>query len=277
LSTFAGTDTRTARMRVHLGRILVYPIKSLDGVEVEESKITPGGILEHDRAYAVMDELGKVVNGKRTPRIHGLRCQFDAAFSEVYVGDRESGAGVQCGLADPGPLNGWLSGYFGFPVTLHAEPNGGFPDDREASGPTIVGLSSLVEVAGWFPGLDLLGVRRRFRSNLELEGVGVPPFWEDGLFGEPGTLKPFAIGDVRISGHNPCQRCVVPTRDPDTATGIPGFQKEFMERRRQSLPSWAASSRFNHFYRFAVNTSIGPSEAGKVLRVGDLVAQAATP
>ena len=72
-------------------------------------------------------------------------------------------------------------------------------------------------------------------------------------------------------GHNPCQRCVVPTRDPDSSDPVAGFQKKFMELRRAPVPEWADARRFNHFYRFAVNTSITPAEAGKRLRIGDAV------
>jgi len=46
---------------LHLGSLTIYPIKSLDGLSVAESTITPGGILEHDRAYAIFDEQGKTV------------------------------------------------------------------------------------------------------------------------------------------------------------------------------------------------------------------------
>jgi uncharacterized protein YcbX len=42
-------------------------------------------------------------------------------------------------------------------------------------------------------------------------------------------------------------------------------------RRKRHLPPWAESNRFNHFYRFAANTSIPSSEQGNVLRVGDPV------
>jgi hypothetical protein len=96
-------------------------------------------------------------------------------------------------------------------------------------------------------------------------------FEEDRLFAGPDELRPFSIGAVQFHGHNPCQRCVVPTRDPDTAAAIPNFQKTFMELRRQHLPPWADARRFNHYYRFAVNTSVAKSEAGKVIRVGDPV------
>jgi uncharacterized protein YcbX len=258
-------------MRLTLSRIDVFPIKSLDGVSLEEAVITAGGILEHDRVYAIVDAQGKYLNGKRDARVHRLRCRFDPAFREVSLAEADSGRETQFVLAETEPLNRWLSGYFGMAVTLNCETKRGFPDDREASGPTVVTEPSLVEVAGWYPGLTVESVRARFRTNLELNGNGAPAFWEDRLYGAPGELKPFEIGAIRLFGHNPCQRCAVPTRDPATGAAIAGFQKEFMERRRQTFPDWANTARFNHYYRFAVNTSLPPSEYGKRLRVGDAV------
>jgi uncharacterized protein len=57
----------------HLSKILVYPIKSLDGVEVSQAQILEGGALANDREFAMFDEAGKYVNAKRTEKIHGLR------------------------------------------------------------------------------------------------------------------------------------------------------------------------------------------------------------
>ena len=39
---------------MHLGRIVIFPIKSLDGMVVDEAAITPGGILENDRVFAIL-------------------------------------------------------------------------------------------------------------------------------------------------------------------------------------------------------------------------------
>ena len=252
-----------------LERIIIYPIKSLDGVDVQETRVTPGGILEFDRIHAIVDEKGAYVNGKRTPRVQLLRAEFAPDFQEIAIGTRDAPALEHFSLSAPAALNRWLSDFFGFAVTLTSEAASGFPDDRGAPGPTITNKASLEEVAGWYAGLPLENVRRRFRSNLELGGVG--PFWEDHLYGKPGELKPFAIGEVPFRGHNPCQRCVVPVRDPDHAEPIPQFQKIFMERRQQTLPPWAERERFNHFYRFAINTSIPAEGTGRTLRVGDAV------
>jgi uncharacterized protein YcbX len=252
-----------------LERIIVYPIKSLDGVSVPEARVTPGGILEFDRIFAIVDETGAYVNGKRTPRVQVLRAGFSPGFEEIAIGVTGDAARHHFSLRAPAALNRWLSDFFGFAVSLTREDLNGFPDDRGAPGPTITSKASLQEVAGWFPGLSLENARRRFRGNLELGGVG--PFWEDRLYGKPGELKPFQVGEIPFLGHNPCQRCVVPVRDPDRADPIPNFQKLFMERRRETLPPWAEKERFNHYYRFAINTSIPPGAAGKSLRVGDPV------
>jgi uncharacterized protein YcbX len=252
---------------MYLGRISIFPIKSLDGLQVDEVRIARGGILENDRIYAIFDEKGCVVNGKRTARIHQLRCGFGPGLKEVRLW--EDSAPAQFCLDAPEAMNEWLSGFFGFPVALKHDPKAGFPDDRTAFGPTIVSEASLRAVQGWYPGIGLESIRRRFRTNLEL--AGGQAFSEDELFGAPEELKTFWIGDVKFQGHNPCQRCVVPTRDADNGEAVAGFQKKFMEMRKQTLPEWADARRFNHFYRFAVNTSILEEEAEKRLRVGDLV------
>ena len=252
-----------------LGRIMVYPIKSLDGVSVHEARMTEGGILEFDRIHAIVDEKGAYVNGKRTARVQLLRAEFAPDFQEMVIWTTGETARQNFSLSDPTALNRWLSDFFGFNVSLSSEAKSGFPDDRTAFGPTITSEASLGEVARWFPELPVENVRRRFRSNLELEGGEA--FCEDRLFGKPGELKPFQIGEVQFLGHNPCQRCVVPVRDPDRADPIPNFQKTFMERRKKTLPPWAEAERFNHYYRFAVNTSVPPTETGKIVRVGDVV------
>jgi uncharacterized protein YcbX len=255
--------------KMQLGRITIFPIKSLDGISVEAACVTGGGILENDRVYAIYDAEGKVVNGKRTPRIHQLRCAFDPEIREVRLWINGESLQAQFQLDEPANLGKWLGEFFSFPVVVRREADKGFPDDREAFGPTITSEASLLAIQSWFPELTLESVRRRFRTNLEL--AGGEPFCEDRLFGVPDELKPFRLGAVQFFGHNPCQRCVVPTREPDTGHAATDFQKKFMRLRQEHLPAWANAQRFNHYYRFALNTSIPPTEAGKTLRPGDAV------
>jgi uncharacterized protein YcbX len=252
---------------MHLARIEIFPIKSLGPVRLSECAVTAGGILVNDRVYAIRDAEDRVVNGKRTSRIHHLRSAFDSGIQEVRLWAEDESSAAQFSLREPAGLHRWLTDFFGFPVTLRYEPLKGFPDDPEAFGPTITSEASIRRIQQWYPGLSLENVRRRFRTNLELDGDQA--FCEDRLFGGPDERKPFGVGSVRFFGHNPCQRCVVPTRDPDSGEAIHLFQKSFSELRRTQLPAWSDARRFNHHYRFAVNTSIPPSEGGKTLRVGD--------
>jgi uncharacterized protein len=255
---------------VRLSKIQIFPIKSLDGVSLDESRFTPGGILENDRVWAIFDDAGRVVNGKRTARVHDLRCEFDPHFKEVRLWHNNSdSARLQVPLDDSPRIAKWLGECFGFTVVLRHNAVKGFPDDLTAFGPTIISEASLREIQTWFPELTVEGLRRRFRANLEL--AGCEAFGEDRLFGAPDELKPFHFGSVKFLGHNPCQRCVVPTRDPESGQPLTDFQKKFMEHRKRTLPPWADVRRFNHFYRFAINTSVPPTEAGKILRVGDTV------
>lgn len=257
---------------VHLSKILLYPIKSLDGVAVTQATVLSGGALQGDREFAIFDADHQRVNGKRNARIHRLRSQFNLPQRLVQLSIQGEPETVSFHLDQQRPaLEAWLSDFFEQPVHLKQNLETGFPDDPESTGPTFVSVASLETVASWYPDLGIEAIRRRFRTNLELDAA--PAFWEDHLFGEPEVPQPFQVGDVQFLGINPCQRCPVPTRDPDTGEAYPGFQKTFVALRRETLPEGVLRSRFNHFYRLTVNTRIPASEVGKVLRVGDTVEQ----
>jgi uncharacterized protein YcbX len=256
------------KLMAQLSRIFIYPIKSLDGVEVRQTKILGGGALENDREFAIVDKNGKYVNGKRTAKVHQIRSQFHLKARIVTLSVQNQNPVTFHLDHGRSGISGWLSHYFGFPVTLEQNTITGFPDDPISPGPTIISSSTIKQVASWFPEVEPENLRIRLRTNLEISDV--PAFWEDQLY---SSTEPFAfqIGNVNFEGVNPCQRCVVPTRDPISGDAIAGFQKTFVTNRKEQLPTWATVDRFNHFYRLAVNTRIAPSEAGKHLQVGDFV------
>ncbi|MFC7176929.1 hypothetical protein [Halosegnis marinus] len=68
---------------------------------------------------------------------------------------------------------------------------------------------------------------------------------------------------------NPCQRCAVPTRDPDTGEETPGFRERFVERREATLPEFAARGRYDHYFRLMVNTRVPRETVGERVAVGD--------
>jgi uncharacterized protein len=253
-------------MDATLVRITVYPMKSLDGVSLDQSKIVGRGALEWDRRWAIVDESGELVNAKRSPRIQTVRCEFSHRPLRVSFPTEGSKANYEL-ESQPSAIAKHLSGLLGREVSLIENPDGGFPDDPDASGPTLVSTASLKTVAEWFD-ISLDECRRRFRANLEIDGV--PAFWEEQLYGKEGP-KSFQVGSIGFLGQNPCQRCAVPTRDSLTGTVTPLFAKTFGQKRESTLPAWAPKERFDHFYRFSVNTNVVESNIGKILRVGDIV------
>lgn len=309
-----------------LDRITVYPVKSLDGVEVEASRLLPGAGLEHDRRWQFVDLEGRVVNAKRTAVLHAIRAEYaidglaaavdgvageapgslpplgpnvialaidPAAVAAAAVPGIERLAGLAADVfplvpGSAGPC-GWLSEALGFGVLLLERLDGGFPDDREASGPTLVSTATLATVARWF-GFDLDEARRRFRVNLEVGGCDA--FWEDtvaspawleipsladlspGLPADPYAGLPppepreLTVGEVRLVATNVCRRCVVPTRDSRTAAATEQFRDAFEAWRGRSLRADVDASAWSHLYRLAVNTS---AFGHGVVRVGDTI------
>ena len=290
-----------------LDRITIYPVKSLDGVDVAEARVLPSGALEHDRRWQLTDMEGRVLNAKRTPLFHAIRAEFDldARLVTLAIDPLATAArgipGVErlAGLAAdtfplvPGPDGpcAWLAEAFGQPVLLVERVDGGFPDDREAAGPTVISKATLVEVARWFR-LDVDECRRRFRANLELGGCDA--FWEDSLASparpelQPSLLalpadltadpyadlpppepRAFAIGEVRFQATNVCRRCVVPSRDSRTGAVTEQFRDVFEAWRGQTLPAAVDASGWSHLYRLGVNTIL--QDSGGSLLAGSSV------
>ena len=251
-----------------IDRIALFPVKSLDGVPVEAARLVENGGLDGDRRYAIFDEDGEYVNGKRTPAVHRLRADYDDTLSRVALrtDDDEEWAAFHLD-DDRDALEGWLSDYFGRSVTVRRRDEGGFPDDTDNAGPTVISTGTVEEIASWFPGVSVESMRRRLRASVEV--AGVTAFWEDRLCRPDDRAVTFDAGDVRLLGTNLCRRCVVPSRDPDTGEEYEGFRRTFLERREATRPPWADPGLFDTFYRAMVNTVVPESEWGKTLRVGD--------
>lgn len=306
-----------------LDRITLYPLKSLDGVEVTEARLLPGAGLEYDRRWQLVDLDGRVVNAKRTALLNAIRAEY--AIEGLAAAGLDSGlprlaANVISLAVDPAALAaaavpgldrlralapdtfplvpgsegpcGWLSEAIGFSVLLLERAEGGFPDDRDAPGPTLAATATLAEVARWFS-FDLDEARRRFRVNLEVGRCDA--FWEDTLAAPArpesgpaaGGLEPalpadpyaalpppepraFTIGSARLVATNACRRCVVPTRDSRTGAETAHFRDAFEARRSRSLRPDVDISAWSHLYRLAINTMAlvgGPLASG--VAVGD--------
>ena len=130
-----------------LTRIRVYPIKSLDGVDINRAALNGLGGLAGDREYRIIDEIGRVMNTKRAGEaIARIRARFGSNMRAVDL--KNDGSDGRFWLPDDmSELSFWLGAQFGETVRVERNTTTGFPDDTDASGPTIISRATLIEVA----------------------------------------------------------------------------------------------------------------------------------
>lgn len=303
-----------------LDQITIYPVKSLDGLELVECRLLDSGALENDRRWRLVDMDGRVLNAKRSPVFSAIRAEYDLDERMIMLwvdsaaieadalpaadlarlrglGGSVAGALVRDSFhlvpGQGGPCE-WLSEAFGVGVLLQERAGGGFPDDRDAPGPTLVSTATLAEVARWF-GFDLAESRRRFRANLEIGDCDA--FWEDTLASparpelQPSLLdlpadlpvdpyadlpppepREFFIGEARFRATNVCRRCVVPTRDSRTGAVSEHFRDAFEARRSRGMRADVDAVAWGTLYRLAINTRMVSSPG--MLSLGSPIAAA---
>lgn len=245
--------------------IRIYPIKGFDGVSVKSVKISNGGALDYDRRFALTDDKGKFVNGKHYPQIMVVRSHFDLERRTVTFRVGESGETFS--FHEGEQIAEWMSDYLEVPLRWQENTDEGFPDDTEKNGPTLVSEASIRRVAEWFPNLNREEIIRRVRVNVILANAP-QPFWEDTLHQAAGEFG-FYLGEVFFRGAGPCARCPVPTRSPYTGEQNKTFAREFARLREQHFPGFLTREKFDHFYKFTINTRIGSNSRGYLLKLGD--------
>ena len=259
-----------------LERIRIYPVKGLDGAEVESAEILDGGTLVHDREFALFDADTETVDGnphengvfnaKHSDRFHELDTEYDPETTTLTV-ETDAGERREFDLgSDRERAGAWFSEFFDADLRLERSQSLGFVD-RRGMGPSVVSTATLETVASWFESLSVDGVRRRLRANVEVGGV--PAFWEDRFVGEDAPA--FEVGNVRFDGVTPCARCVVPERDPETGEPTPEFRERFVEGRAATFPDGADEDAFDHFYTLMLIAQVSENDREKALRVGDAV------
>lgn len=257
-----------------LSHIAVHPIKALKPVGLEQVSITGIGGIAGDRAYAIVDENGDYMNGKRTTDVYRLDTEFDLDAKRVKLRVRGEDSMQEFHLEkDREAFEAWLTEFFGVRVELESGLGGSLTDsvvygDGTEAGPTLVSQATVREVASWYEEIDPEEMRVRLRPNLVVEGV--PPFWEDQLVSGGG--KRLQIGDVTLEGVVPVPRCVVPSHDPKTGDTYEGFRETFIQKREETLPEWVGKDTFDgNLFSLTVVMRVPQSERDGELRVGDSV------
>ena len=260
-----------------LAGITVYPLKSGAGIDLDASDVEPCG-LRGDRRWMVIDGGGVCVTARERPQLVRLRAEdagpalrLERDGCEPFIAPYpDPGArtarvwiwGQACTALDAGDAAArWMSDALDKPVRLVAmdarekrrpDPDCTLPEDEVSFAdcyPVLaIGQSSLDDLNTRTPAPVSM---RRFRPNFVIGGGA--SYAEDGW-------RRLRIGAVEFEGVENCERCELPTVDPET--GIPDARREPM----RTLARYRRRATGGVF----LGQNLVPRSAGTV-RVGDRV------
>jgi uncharacterized protein YcbX len=222
--------------------IAIAPVKSMALAFLDEAQLGHAGIAG-DRAFALVDSAGRLVNGKRAGVLATVRVAIDPAAGTLTLhlptGETASGRPI---LGDPieaiffghprparivdGPWSAALSTWSGHDLRFVAMPVGdGLDRGPSATLVSTAALGALAAVRGGTEPLD----RRRFRMTFGIDGIEA--YAEDRWIGRRVRI---GAAVVQVAGN--VGRCAVTTHDPDT--GRPTFDTlHALQQGRGHLPA----------------------------------------
>lgn len=207
----------------HVAGLATTPVKSLRLACVESLRIEAGGVRD-DRSLFVVDERGRMVNGKHHGALQqvrghlegGRRLVLSLPGGCVVEGPLATGAELEVGfygrprrvLEVEGPFAEALSRHVGTRLRLVAPADGSSAVDRGGEGAVTLICSASVQALASLAGLQSLDVRR-FRMSIEVGGT--EPFAEDAWH-----RRELSVGGARLRVEGHVGRCLVTSRDPDS-------------------------------------------------------------
>jgi uncharacterized protein len=207
---------------ISVSTLSVTPIKGTRLRTVEAIELGPLGAAG-DRRFYVIDERGRMVNGKVVVDLQTVVADWSEDTRELALAfpDGTRVAGIVDGgrevattffsqprdaIVPDGPWSQALSDHFGRPLRLVRTDSA---VDRGHDGG--VSLVSSASVARFAEVADRDQVdARRFRMLIEIDGIDAHA--EDGWVG-----RRVRVGESELAFHGHVGRCAITTRDPDTA------------------------------------------------------------
>jgi uncharacterized protein len=213
-----------ARSRAVVSALRTTPVKGLRIGAREEVMLEIGGVGD-DRRFYLIDERGRMVNGKRIGILSAVRAEFDRGSgrlalifpdgSEVSQIVKLEGEVQTRFFSDrpmaklvAGPWSRALSDYTGTELRLvQADPDRGGVDRGPAGGVSLISEASVARLEAIADGRTV--DPRRFRMLLEVAGPDAHE--EDGWVGHTAR-----IGEARVAFRGHVGRCLVTSQCPDT-------------------------------------------------------------
>ena len=243
-------------MRPHVAWIHVAPIKALAIEERVRVELGANGV-EGDRRFCIVDEEGRMQNGKRIPMLVAIRPEFDderrhltlhmpdgsSVDAEIRLGDALDITIFRRPLAARAVIGPWseaLSTVAGRPLRLVRSEREGDGVDRADDGGAATLLSAeALRALGGAAGVNAPVDARRFRM---LFGIAdVPAHTEDTWIGAR-----VRIGGAIVAPMGNVGRCAVTSVDPatgradlDTLGALARYRGEQVATERLPFGVWA--------------------------------------
>ena len=203
-----------------VSRLWRWPVKSMAGEELRALSLGPRGV-GGDRTHAVLHEHKGAWRPLTAREAPGL-----LAWQAAYPFNLDAGLNPQSPphaiVTEPAGVRHWRWGDPHLRSALERDLGRSVRLERDLAGIPDVPGTVLVTVAASLRALsEELGTEvdaRRFRTNLHLE-LDAEPWAELGWAGAEIELE----GGVRLRVEGACERCAIPTRDPDTREKWPGL------------------------------------------------------
>lgn len=196
-----------------VSRLWRWPVKSMAGEEVRALSIGPRGA-GGDRVHAVLHEhkgAWRPLTAREAPRLLAWR----AAYPFNLDAGLDPANPPHAIVTEPSGAHSWRWGDPRLRSALERDLGRTVRLERDTGGVPDVPGTVLLTVAGTLAALSHeLGTdvdARRFRTNLHLE-LDAEPWAELAWAGAELVLE----RGVRLRVDGACERCAIPTRDPDT-------------------------------------------------------------
>jgi uncharacterized protein YcbX len=194
-----------------------YPVKSMAGERLDACEVAETGLVG-DRRWALIDgtahRAGKPLTIREEDQLMRYRARLADGRAEVVTPRGE------VALMD-GSLVSRLASETSRPLTLRELEGANFDDS-----PILVVNVATVAAFGVEAGMEV--DHRRFRANLYVSGLAP----EEELSWIGGRV---AVGQAELEVVSRCERCVVITKDPDTAATTPELLRVLTQTRETCL------------------------------------------
>ncbi|MDJ0833315.1 MAG: MOSC N-terminal beta barrel domain-containing protein, partial [Gammaproteobacteria bacterium] len=229
-------------MSVHIHSLHIYPIKSCQGINLDQAELTATGF-RYDRHWMLVDSQGQFLTQRQYPQLARISTWLnDEAL--IVGSDNQQQLELplvaadgprrqvqiwndQCNAAVVSPAaSRWFSDYLGLECELVFLPE----SEQRRVDPDYARSRQIVGFADGFPllvlsraSIDLLNSKleqavdiNRFRANIVIEGC--PAHAED-------DWTNISVGGIDIELAKPCSRCAIPSFDQSSAERHPTILK----------------------------------------------------